>query len=51
MDDHSFSFLFQDTVGFWGVGVGWGGKEGRGGGEFHGHKCGFFKNGLCANLE
>lgn len=32
MDDHSFSFLFQDTVGFWGVGVGWGGKEGRGGG-------------------
>lgn len=47
MDDHSFSFLLQDTVGFFFGGGG--GKEGGGG--FHGHKCGFFKNGLCANLE
>lgn len=43
MDDHSFSFLFQDTVGFWGVGVGWGGKEGRGGGNSMVTNVGFLK--------
>lgn len=32
MDDHSFSFLFQDTVGFWGMGGGVGWKGGAGGG-------------------
>lgn len=46
-----FFFSFSRYSGFLGAG-GWGGVERRGGGGgFHGHKCGFFKNGLCANLE